>query len=89
MGDFNTWPDTPDYSLLTAPYADAWIAAKSAGTASSFNGTGATEGTSRIDYAFISKNGSLALNSVTVPNTVVNGIKASDHDPIITVVTVK
>jgi len=89
MGDFNTWFQTPDYYLLAPPYADAWLVAKNAGTASSYNGTGATEGTSRIDYAFISNNGSLAVNSVTVPDTVVNGVKPSDHDPIITVVTVK
>jgi endonuclease/exonuclease/phosphatase family metal-dependent hydrolase len=89
MGDFNTWFQTPDYYLLAPPYVDAWLVAKNAGTASSFNGTGATEGTSRIDYAFVSNNGSLAVNSVTVPNTVVNGVKPSDHDPIVTVVTVK
>jgi hypothetical protein len=45
--------------------------------------------TNRIDYAFLSKNGGLALNSVTVPNTVVNGVMPSDHDPVITVITVK
>jgi endonuclease/exonuclease/phosphatase family metal-dependent hydrolase len=89
MGDFNTWQDTPDYSTLVNVYQDAWVAALNSGTASSFNGTGATEGTSRIDYAFLSKNDSLAVNSVTVPDTVVNGIKPSDHDPIITVVTVR
>jgi endonuclease/exonuclease/phosphatase family metal-dependent hydrolase len=89
MGDFNTWQGTPDYSLLATPYADAWLSAKNSGTASSFNGTGATEGTSRLDYAWISKNGSLSVNSVTVPNTVVNGIKPSDHDPVIAVFTVK
>jgi endonuclease/exonuclease/phosphatase family metal-dependent hydrolase len=89
MGDFNTWFQTPDYYLLAPPYVDAWLAAKNSGTASSFNGTGATEGTSRIDYAFVSNNGSLAVNSVTVPNTVANGIKPSDHDPLITVVTVR
>jgi len=89
MGDFNTWPQTPDYYLIANPYQDAWVAAASVGTASAFNGSGATEGTSRIDYAFYSKNGSLGLKSVTVPDTIVNGVKPSDHDPLITVVTVK
>jgi len=89
MGDFNTWPGTPDYYALATPYQDAWVAALSSGTASSFNGTGATAESNRIDYAFLSKSGILALNSVTVPNTVVNGVWPSDHNPIITVVTVK
>src|SRR5678815_2488698 len=51
MGDFNTWPGTPDYYALATPYQDAWVAALSSGTASSFNGTGATAESNRIDYA--------------------------------------
>jgi len=90
MGDFNTWPVTQDYYLIANPYQDAWVAALSAGTASSYNGTGATEGTSRIDYAFYSKNSStMFLNSVNVPNTIVNGVRPSDHDPLVSVVTIK
>jgi endonuclease/exonuclease/phosphatase family metal-dependent hydrolase len=89
MGDFNTRPNTADYNLLATPYQDAWVTAKNSGVASSYNGTGATHGTSRFDYAFLSKNGSLEVNSVTVPDTVVNGVKPSDHDPVITVVTVR
>jgi endonuclease/exonuclease/phosphatase family metal-dependent hydrolase len=89
MGDFNTWPLTSDYSLMATPYQDAWTAASSAGTASSFNGTGATHGTSRFDYAFYSRVATLSLNSVNVPDTRVNGVWASDHDPVVAVFTVR
>ena len=89
MGDFNTWPATSDYYLAANPYQDAWPAASSAGTASSYNGTGATHGTSRFDYAFYSRVTSLVLTSVNVPDTRVNGVWPSDHDPVITTFTVK
>ena len=89
MGDFNTWPGTSDYYLVSTPYQDAWAAAASAGTASSFNGTGATHGMSRFDYAFFSRVAALALTSVNVPDTRVNGVWPSDHDPVIATFTVK
>jgi len=90
MGDFNTWPNTSDYYLLSTPYQYGWMAAYSAGTATSYNGTGATHGTSRFDYVFYSKNSSvLSLNSFNVPNTQVNGVWPSDHDPVVAVFTVK
>ena len=41
--------------LIAPPYQDAWVAAVSAGTATAYNGTGATHGTSRFDYVFPSK----------------------------------
>ena len=89
MGDFNTWPDTSDYSIIANVYQDAWLAATSAGTASSYNGTGATHGTSRFDYAFCSHTTVMSVQSVNVPNTSVNGVWPSDHDPVVTVVNVK
>jgi endonuclease/exonuclease/phosphatase family metal-dependent hydrolase len=89
MGDFNSWPNTRDYSIIANVYQDAWLAATSAGTGTSFNGTGATHGTSRFDYAFCSKVSSLSVKSVNVPDTRVNGVWASDHDPVVTVVTIK
>jgi len=85
MGDFNTWPDTYDYSLIATPYQDAWTEAQSAGTGSAFNGSGATNGDSRFDYVFHSRVGSLSVASVTVPDTTSGGVKPSDHDPVITV----
>jgi len=88
MGDFNTWPDTTDYYTLANVVTDGWAAALSAGTASSYNGTGATEGTSRIDYLWLSKN-YLSIGNVTVPNTIVNGVRPSDHDPIVSNLTIR
>jgi endonuclease/exonuclease/phosphatase family metal-dependent hydrolase len=89
MGDFNTSPGTSDYNLMATPYQDAWAAAKSAGTASSYNGTGATHGTSRFDYVFYSRVSSLVLKSVNVPDTRVNGVWPSDHDPVVATFTIQ
>jgi len=83
MGDFNTWPNTADYYLMATPYQDAWVAAKNAGTATAYNGTGATHGTSRFDYVYYSRVAALTLQSVKVPDTRVNGVFASDHDPVV------
>jgi endonuclease/exonuclease/phosphatase family metal-dependent hydrolase len=85
MGDFNTNPGTSDYNLLATPYQDAWAAAKSAGTATSYNGSGATHGASRFDYVFYSRTSTLVLKSVSVPDTRVSGVYPSDHDPVIAV----
>ena len=89
MGDFNTWPDTSDYQIVATPYQDAWVAAQSAGTATAYNGTGATHGTSRLDYVFHERSTGLALQSVNVPDHRVNGVFASDHDPVVAVYTVR
>ena len=89
MGDFNTSPATGDYSIIATVYGDAWAAASSAGTATAYNGTGATHGASRFDYVFSSKLPTLALQSVNVPDTGVNGVYPSDHDPVIAVFIVK
>jgi endonuclease/exonuclease/phosphatase family metal-dependent hydrolase len=82
MGDFNTWEGTTDYYTLTGSYSDSWNVALNAGTASSFNGTGATEGDSRIDYVFTAGS-QLSLVSVKVPDTIVNGVYPSDHNPVV------
>jgi endonuclease/exonuclease/phosphatase family metal-dependent hydrolase len=83
MGDFNTNPGTSDYSLMAGAYQDAWPAARSAGTATAYNGTGNTHGGSRFDYVFYSRVAGLSLRSVDVPDTRVNGVQPSDHDPVI------
>jgi endonuclease/exonuclease/phosphatase family metal-dependent hydrolase len=85
MGDFNTSPGTSDYYIIAKVYGDAWATAKSAGTAWAYNGTGATHGTSRFDYAFYSKTSVLSLQNVKVPDM----RTASDHDPVISTFTVK
>jgi endonuclease/exonuclease/phosphatase family metal-dependent hydrolase len=89
MGDMNTWPATPDYYTFTNALRDGWVTAQTAGTATAYNGTGATEGLSRIDYVFYSPVAALTLDSVDVPDTLVNGLKPSDHDAVIAVFTVK
>ena len=83
MADINTWPNTSDYNLIAQQYQDAWVAAQNAGTATSFNGTGATHGDSRFDDIFYSRNSVLSLVSVNVPNYSVNGVYASDHAPVV------
>lgn len=85
MGDMNAWTNTTEYNVIASVYKDAWLAAKSAGTASAFNSTGATKGTSRIDYVFHSNVSTLSLRSVNVPDSRVNGVYASDHYPIVAV----
>jgi endonuclease/exonuclease/phosphatase family metal-dependent hydrolase len=89
LGDFNTWPLTDDYSIIASQYHDAWAVALAAGTATSYNGTGATHGTSRFDYAFFSQAGVLSLQSVNVPDVRVNGLFPSDHDPVVAVFSVQ
>ena len=89
MGDFNTNPGTSDYNLMATPYQDAWLAAKSIGTATSYNGTGNTHGGSRFDYVFFTRVSSLVLKSVNVPDTRVNGVWPSDHDPVVAVFSVQ
>jgi len=88
MGDFNTWPNTDDYWLVASVFQDAWVVGSNAGTASSYNGTGATHGASRFDYAFYSNNG-ISLKSVTVPDTTTSGVMPSDHDPVVAKFTVQ
>jgi endonuclease/exonuclease/phosphatase family metal-dependent hydrolase len=89
MGDFNTWPGTADYNLIAKTYQDAWSAALAAGTATSYNRTGATHGASRFDYLFLSKVSTLSLTSVDVPDTRVHGVDPSDHAPVLGVFTVR
>ncbi len=88
MGDFNTSPGTSDYNIIATPDQDAWAAAHGAGTATAYNGTGATHGTLRFDYVFSSKVAALTLKSVNVPDTRVNGVYPSDHDPVVAVFSV-
>jgi endonuclease/exonuclease/phosphatase family metal-dependent hydrolase len=88
MGDFNTNPGTNDYSIMSSAYADGWAAGKSAGIATAYNGTGATHGASRFDYVYYSKASSVALKGINVPDTRVNGVYPSDHDPVVATFTV-
>jgi endonuclease/exonuclease/phosphatase family metal-dependent hydrolase len=87
MGDFNTWPNTSDYYLAANYYWDAWSVGQGNGTAWSYNGTGATHGSSRFDYVFY-LGSSLSLQSVNVPDSRIGGVYPSDHDPVIAVFNV-
>jgi endonuclease/exonuclease/phosphatase family metal-dependent hydrolase len=89
LGDFNMWPGTSDYNIVASRYQDAWVVAQNAGTASAYNGSGATHGASRFDYVFYSRVGVLSLRSVTVVDARVNGVFPSDHDPVVAVFEVK
>jgi endonuclease/exonuclease/phosphatase family metal-dependent hydrolase len=89
MGDFNTRPGTSDYYIIANSYVDAWMQAKATGTATSYNGTGATRGASRFDYVYYSDVSSLVLKSVNVPDTSTNGVYPSDHDPVVAVFEVQ
>ena len=44
---------------------------------------GGTHGGSRFDHVFYSKASALALKSVNVPDSRINGVYPSDHDPVI------
>jgi endonuclease/exonuclease/phosphatase family metal-dependent hydrolase len=88
MGDFNTNPGSSDYTLMAGAFYDAWMQAKQSGTASAYNGTGATHGSSRFDYVW-NKGSVFALKSVTVPDTSSSGVYPSDHDPVVAVFEVK
>ena len=90
MGDFNTNPNTSDYQIVAAHYQDAWPAAQQAGTASAYHGSGATRGTgSRFDYVFHERVAGLSLQSVRIPDSRVNGVSSSDHDPVVAVFRVQ
>jgi endonuclease/exonuclease/phosphatase family metal-dependent hydrolase len=89
LGDFNTSPGTSDYYIMANSYVDSWAQAKKNGTATSFNGTGATKGTSRFDYVYYTNVSSVVLKSVNVPDTRVNGVWPSDHNPVVAVFEIR
>jgi endonuclease/exonuclease/phosphatase family metal-dependent hydrolase len=89
MGDFNTVPRTSDYSIIAGEYQDAWVVAERAGTATAYRGTGATHGASRFDYVFHSNTAALSLRSAEVPDTRVDGVYPSDHDPVVAVFSIR
>jgi endonuclease/exonuclease/phosphatase family metal-dependent hydrolase len=88
LGDYNALPETTEIATMKASYTDAWQAAKGLGTAI---GNGATKNSHRIDYIFQSKAATLLrLVSVQTFNTSdANGVKPSDHEPVLAVFEVK
>jgi endonuclease/exonuclease/phosphatase family metal-dependent hydrolase len=88
LGDYNALPETTEIATMKASYTDAWQAAKALGTAI---GNGLTHNSHRIDYIFQSKAATLLrLVSVQTFNTSdANGVKPSDHEPVLAVFEVK
>jgi endonuclease/exonuclease/phosphatase family metal-dependent hydrolase len=88
LGDYNAWPETTEIATMKATYIDTWASAQSLGTAA---GNGITHGAHRIDYIFQSKSATyLSLTSTQVFNTSdANGVKPSDHEPVLAVFQVK
>jgi len=88
LGDFNARPEATEIRNMQIDYVDTWKAAVAAGTAI---GDGATHGTHRIDYVFLSKNASfLKLASVESFKTKdAAGVMPSDHDPVLAVFNVQ
>jgi endonuclease/exonuclease/phosphatase family metal-dependent hydrolase len=80
LGDFNLKPDEVELQPLFAAFHDVWKTAADAGLAS---GSGATHGSSRIDYIFHKGDG-LAVTNVDVVDTASwLGTAASDHRPVV------
>jgi len=88
LGDYNAWPTTTEIANMTVDYTDTWTAAQAMGTAT---GTGVTHGSHRIDYIFLSKKASFVkLASMETFNTSdANGVKPSDHEPVLAVFNVQ
>jgi endonuclease/exonuclease/phosphatase family metal-dependent hydrolase len=89
-GDFNMQAGSTEYKDAAAYYTDAWPAAKSLGTTSNYSGNcdGCTRN-SRIDYVFSSKGASfLKVKSAQIVDTRdSNGVRPSDHKPMLVVYT--
>ena len=88
LGDYNAWPETTEIATMKATYTDTWPSAQALGTAV---GTGITHGAHRVDYIFQSKSATyLSLTSMQIFNTAdANGVKPSDHEPVLAVFQVK
>jgi endonuclease/exonuclease/phosphatase family metal-dependent hydrolase len=88
LGDYNAWPDSSEIANMKASYTDTWLAAQALGKAV---GNGITHNTHRIDYIFQSKTATmLKLLSTQIFNTSdANGVKPSDHEPVLSVFEVK
>jgi endonuclease/exonuclease/phosphatase (EEP) superfamily protein YafD len=92
-GDMNAWPDQTSIAEFNKTYYDSWAVAESKGTAYQFSGlspSGATK-KGRIDYIFYSKSTSgLVLKSSQVYDTRdANGVRPSDHRPVLTTFEVR
>jgi endonuclease/exonuclease/phosphatase family metal-dependent hydrolase len=87
-GDYNAWPETTEIAKMKAEYHDTWLEAQAKKTAV---GNGITHGSHRIDYIFKSKSATfLNLVSAQTFNTAdANGVRPSDHEPVLAVFEVR
>ena len=87
-GDFNAWPGSTENSTMKQTYYDSWAVAKANGTAIAYPGNeeGNTRN-SRIDYIYYSHGATgLALKSMQIFDTRdSNGVRPSDHRPILAI----
>ena len=84
VGDFNARPTAPEMAPIQARFTDAWL---EAGTATAENPSGNTSParltgnpTSRIDYAFVSSQVTVATAYVPID---AQTRQASDHYPVV------
>jgi endonuclease/exonuclease/phosphatase family metal-dependent hydrolase len=91
-GDHNMQYGSAEYLVAATGYADAWLAAKALGTATTYAGNcdGCTRN-SRIDYIFTSKGAAaLTVKSAQVLDTRdAQGVMPSDHKPVLVTYAVK
>lgn len=81
IGDFNLWPDSPEYQKISGQFRDAWADASARGTARG-RVDGITHKTVRIDYIFYGGDGLDLLWAETIDTRALIGMEASDHNPV-------
>jgi endonuclease/exonuclease/phosphatase family metal-dependent hydrolase len=87
IGDFNVGPEGPELQPVLAGFHDAWIDAERLGRAA---GNPNSHGALRVDYVFFAPGNTLSLESAEVVNTtVLIGVAASDHEPVVATFTVR
>jgi endonuclease/exonuclease/phosphatase family metal-dependent hydrolase len=80
IGDFNLNPDEVELQPLLTPFRDAW---SSGGQGGMTSGTGATHGTSRIDFIFHKGDGLTVTGIQALETASWFGAAASDHKPLV------
>lgn len=92
-GDMNAWPDQTSIAHLNTQYRDSWTDATNTNKAFQFSGLspdGATK-KGRIDYIYFSKGARNlgVLQSQVVDTRDGNGVRPSDHRPVLTTFEVR
>jgi endonuclease/exonuclease/phosphatase family metal-dependent hydrolase len=91
-GDFNMQAGSTEYNAMAATYSDAWLTAKTLGTATNYPGNcdGCTRST-RIDYVFTSKAQTFATVKAAqiIDSRDASGVTPSDHKPMLITFDIK